>query len=790
MGSYLKIALRLFRRDVLYSLINITGLAIGIASCVICYLHIDYELSYDTQHSKKDRIYRLITGDIESKDYWVMMAPPIPPELKNRIPEVEDFVRIGRLSWDPKALVKYGEKSFFEDRFLLADPSFFRIFDFNLIHDSRESVLSDINSAVITRSNAEKYFGDENPIGKTIDVDNKYQFMITGVIEDPPFNSHLEFDFLISFENISRIYGEGAPFSWGSYNYYAFLLLSDKAEMPAVSEKIAAISVELESGRNISFESLVLEPLTDIHFQDNRGNQKASYNIIYLYIFIAIALAVLLIASINFINLTTARSERRIREVGLRKTVGALRRQLIFQFVTEAVIITLFAMLIANLIITLFLPQVNYVLESQINMKYDDPVFMLVLTGIVLIIGILSGSYIAFYISSFRPYEVLKGLIKVNKRDVSLRKVLLVFQFTVSTLLIICSIIILRQLKYVHEMDIGLDQEHVVNISVFGEEAQGKISLFKDEIRQSPLILSAAASSFVPGRPNFHQTVWWEGQQNSSSMFIIPVDKDFVETMRIELSEGEIEKLKMLQDSSVAYILNESAREFMGVETAEGILFSGFGQRLKRPVMAVVEDFNYSSLHHEIAPVVLAVGNRMSHDQVSVRIAPGQIKDALIFLELTFKEVMPSVPFEFEFMDENFEELYASENKAGKIIGFLTILSVVIALFGIYALGAFAIQERTREIAIRKVNGISGRKLILILTRQFLILMLIGNIIAWPFAWKLMKDWLQNFTYRISLGAEIFILATLLTLLTVFLVVSIKAIQATRLNPADSLRYE
>ncbi len=788
-SNYFKIAIRLFRRDLLYSLINIAGLAIGIASCVICYLHIDYELSYDKFHSKKERIYRLILGETGSEDYWVMMSAPVPPALQERIPEIEDFTRIGRISWNPKALVTYGDKSFFEDRFLLADPSFFRIFDFNLITGNHETVLTDINSAVITRSNAKKYFGDANPIGKTILVDGKYEFMISGIVEDAPFNSHMEFDFLVSFENISRIYGENAPYSWGSFNYYAFLLLSEQADFSEVSEKIASISIELPD-RTFTFDDIFIQALGDIHFQSNRGNQKPSYNKTYIYIFIAIALAVLLIASINFINLTTARSEKRIREVGMRKTNGATRIQLISQFITESIITSLLAVLLANLIIVMFLPRINYILESQIEVDYSNPVFLLVLFSIAVITGMLSGSYIAFYVTGFRPYNVLKGSIRVNKRDINLRKALLVFQFTVSTLLIICSLIILRQLRYVHEMDIGLDKEHVINVSVFGKEAQEKIGLFKDEITESPLIISAAASSFIPGRPNFHQTVWWEGQSNSTSMFLIPVDKDFVATMKIELSEGNMERLKVLPDSTLEYILNESARELMGVKTATGIMFSPYGGSRKKPVFAVVRDFNYRSLHHNIDPLVLVVKNRSGHDQVSVRIAPGQIREALSFLEEKFREVMPSIPFEFNFMDERFDQLYAAENKAGKIIGFLTILSVAIALFGIYALGAFAIQERTREIAIRKVNGISGWKLFAILTRQFLFLMLTGNIIAWPFVWKLMKDWLRNFSYRVSLGADIFILATFLTLLTVFLIVSIKAIQATRLNPAESLRYE
>lgn len=788
--NYLKTGLRHFGKDWFYSILNILGLAIGIASCVICYLHIDFELSYDQFHGKKDRIFRLVTGDIQQDDYWVRMAAPILPVIKEQFPEVEEYVRIANLSWDPKDIVKYEDKAFNEDHFLLVDPSFFTIFDYDLVSGSAESVLSDIYSVVITESNARRLFGEEDPIGKVILVDGEYDFEITGVVADPPFNSHFEYDYLISFENLDRIYGEGSSRSWGAYNYFAYLLLKENVNPSDLEMKIKEINLEVRSGMTVSFGSLLLQPITDIHFQSNRGNQKPAYDIRYLYIFLAIALAVLIIASINFINLTTARSEKRIKEVGLRKTVGAYRTQLIKQFISESLVVSLVALLIANLLLLFLLPSINRILENNIVIDYSNPFFLLILFGITMVIGIVSGSYIAFYVTSFKPYTVLKGVIKVSRKDINLRKILLIFQFAISSLLIISSLVIMKQLKYIQTSDLGLDKEHVINISVYGKAVSDKINLFKAEVKKFPHVISASASSFIPGFANFHQSVYYEGQLDPLSMYVIPVDKDFIETMKIDLIEGNLDRLRNIPDSSNVYILNESALRSIGWDKADGKWFNVFFRDEMPPVAGVVKNFNFRSLHHEMAPLVLAVTNRFSHDQISIRIAPGNFTETISFLESKFREIMPGIPFEYHFLDDRFDQLYAAETRAAKIISFLTIISIAIALFGIYSLGSFAIQERTKEIAIRKVFGIPGNNLLVLLTKNFLLLMLFGNLIAWPFAWWIMKNWLQNFTYKASLNPSIFLIATLLSLVIVFLVTSIKAAQAARVNPAIALKYE
>lgn len=788
--NYIKSAIRYFGRDKLYSTINILGLALGIASCIICYLHINYELSYDQFHSKKDQIYRVVKGDLKTNKYWAGMAAPVPPKLKQEFPEIKEYARIGKFSWDPKTMIQYNNQSFYEDHFLLVDPAFFKIFDFEFIEGNPETALSSVNSVVITESNAKKYFGNQNPIGKVINADNKFDYQVTGVVEDTPFNSHLDFDFLISFENLSTLYGKWALESWSAFNYYAYIQTDKGINIDHLKQKIRSYKFILNDDQETSFECIDLQPLSDIHFQQNRGNQKPAYDLNYIYIFIAIAIAVLIIASINFINLTTAKSQQRIKETGVRKTIGASRFQLITQYITESIITTFFALIIALLLLHLLIPTINQILENRISIDYSNPIFLMVLIGITIFIGILSGSYIAIYVTSFSPVKVLKGKIKVNSGDINFRKALLVFQFGISSLLIICSTIIIKQLSMIHNQDIGLKKEHVLNIAVYGKAAQDKVDLFKQEITKLPDVLSASASSFVPGFPNYNQTVWWEGQDESESMYLIPCDKNFINTMNLELIEGDMSEIKRLPEGNYTYVLNQAAVEKIGWDNAYMKQFSAYGKDNAKTIAGVVKDFNYRSLHFGIEPLALIIKNGTGHDQISIRIAEGKYKTAIPAIKENFNDIMPNAPFEYNFMDDQFDQLYKSELRAGKIISFLTIISILIALFGVYGLASFAIKERTKEIAIRKVFGISRQRLVGLLTKDLILLLIIGNLIAWPAAWYLMKNWLENFSYKTPIHLGIFVTATIIVLAIVFITIGLKALRSAKVNIASELRYE
>jgi putative ABC transport system permease protein len=653
-----------------------------------------------------------------------------------------------------------------------------------------ETALAQTDGVVLTRSHARKYFGNVDPLGKTIEINDKYLFKVTGVIEDPPVNSHLDYSFLASFENLSTVYGQNAPLSWGSFNYFAYLKLNPKTDLDELRSKIQSYSFQASEEREVSFEGIDLQQIRDIHFMSNRGNLKPSYSMIYIYIFWALSIALIIIASINYINLSTAQSEKRIREIALRKTHGANRMQIIRQLMAETMIFAFVALGLAMLIIKLLSPLILRLLNHRIDITYSDPVSLVVLLGITFFIGITSGIYISLFISGFRPALILKGNINIHSRDVNIRKALLFIQFVVVSILIISSLTIYKQLRYIQTAELGLDQEHVVDILIFNEEARENMQFYKSEIVKSPLVVSAAGSAFKPGEANFNQTVRWEGQEESMSMFLIPADKDFISTMGLTLLEGDLAQIEALSDSSYTWILNESAREIIGWEQAYGKTFTAFGSdNSYRPISGVVSDFNFMSLHHQVAPLVLVVGNAFGMDRISVRIQGENITEAITFLESEFKEKFPDVPFEYNFLDESIEELYKNEIWTGKIIGLITVIIIGISVFGLFGLLSFSLRERTREIAIRKVHGISLAGLAILLTRNYLLLVLFSIMLSIPVAWFLMDRWLQNFSYRVHVTADIIAI----NLFSIFFLVFISVIQSTlaaaRANPAEAIKY-
>ncbi len=784
-------ALRYFWRDKLYSAIGIIGLSIGMASCLICYLHVRFEKSYDQYHPDKERIFRLVKGDPQEGEFFAGMAAPVPVLLKREFPEVEEYARLADFSWDPKAWVKYQDKSFYEEYFMLADPAFFDLFNYRFIHGDKTTALDAPGKVVLTEQMAHKYFGYRNPVGEALKVDSKYDFTVSAVVENPPANSHLTFNFLVPFENLDRVYFKGASQQWQAFNYAAYLRLTEQANQEVLQQKISSYKLTLDKEREITLEdNVVLQKLTDIHFQHSRGNQKAAYDKKYIYIFIAAAIAVLLIAAINYITLSTARSQIRIRETGVRKSMGANRSQLIVQYITESVLTALFALVVSLLLLHAALPKLNQLLESQMQIPYGDPLFLIALGIVALVIGILSGLYIAIYITSFSPVKALKGKIRVNTGGLGFRKVLLVMQFAVSSALIISAFVILKQMHLVTTKDIGLRKEKVITVSVFGEEGQSKIPLFKKEVAKIPGVKSVAASSFIPGRANYNQTVWWEGQEKPVSLFLIPCDQDFIETLGIEIIEGDMEAIRNNTNDNYCYVLNESARDFIGWDQAYRKLFSAYGEDNAKMVSAVVKDFNYQSLHHGIEPLAFVVSSKRLNDRVVIQLESKNFQAMLGEIRGAFQETIPGLPFEYSFMEDNFANLYKTEAKAGKIISFLGIISVLIALFGVFGLASFSIKERTKEIAIRKVMGINASELVQLLSRDLLLLILPGILLAWPVSWYLMTKWLENFSYKTSLGISVFVGTGFAVLIVVLLTISTKALNAARMNPAEELRYE
>ncbi len=790
--NYFKTSIRSLLKNKFFFTLNVLGLSIGIAACLLCYLHIKYELSYDRYNPNADDIYRVVTGDVDTGQGWVMVSAPMPPNIQSRVPEVEAFTRLTGFTRDPKVTVEYNRNIFSEGKFFMADPEILTMFDFQMVRGDRNTVLSDMNSVIISQSMAEKYFGGNDPIGEQLNVDSRLDFTITGVFEDVPHNSHFHMDFLISFQNLERVKsGSSLTSNWGQFNYYAYLQLAKGSDQAEVQAKIQDISLNIGSNRNFEMSSIGIQKMTDIHFVDNRGNMKPSYNFKYIYIYTAIAVAILFISFINFVNLSIAASTKRIKEVGVRKVVGAIRSQLVTQFVTESLLVAFFALGAALLLSQfLFIPAVNELMESQVAFDFSDPMLLTILVGLLLLISLSSGSYIAFFVVSFQPIAALKGAMKAGGKGRGLKNALLGLQFLISTILIVSSVFIYQQLLFMKDKDLGLDKDRVLNVALNNADAQSKSSLLKAEIAQISGVRSISASSFLPGGANGNHGIDYEGRTEDQSMFIIYIDEDFIETVGLELIEGDLEQISdPSSEKSVRYILNESALKMIGWETALGKSFTAFGSRNMLPVDGVVKDYNFRSLHHQVAPCVLAIVKNRKQNQLNIKIS-GDLAGTLAQIETAFYKVLPEMEFEYGFMDEQFDRLYKAENRTSKIVGALTVVAIVLAVLGLYALLTYAIQERTKELAIRKVLGIKLQGTLFLLSNNYVRIMIVTNIMAIPITFYMLDGWLGNFSYRINLSPLTFALIIVLSFGFIFAIAGLKTFQTGRINPTEALRNE
>lgn len=792
--NYLLIAYRNLKKQKSYFVINVFGLSIGIASCLLCYMHIKHEMSYDQFHTQSDNIYRVVTGDMTDRNGgWVKVSAPMTPRLQEDIPEIVDYVRFTKITYNPKITVKYEDKIFNEERFYMADASVFAVFDFPLVLGQKENVLRDKNNVVLSESMTKKYFGAENPIGKTVRVNGQFDFVVSGVFEDLPNNTHLEFDFLTSFENLERIFPTtNLTGNWGQFNYFSYVLTNGQSSQEAINSKISSIDISLENNDQFKLENIGLQRLSDIHFQDNRGNIKQAYDVKYLYIYSAIAFGILMISFINFVNLSTAGSTRRVKEVGVRKVIGASKPELVIQFIAESMLISASSIILSLLLIYfVLLPNANSVLNTNIPFNLLDLGLIGILLLLLVVIGIASGAYIAFFVTSFQPVNALKGNVKLNSKGLGLKNVLIGIQFVISILLILGSIFIYQQLDFLRTKDIGLNKDQVFNISLYDKESKAKAQILKREFKRIRGVENVSTSSFNPGRANWNQTVWWDGQFDPVSMFIHLIDEDFINTLGIKLTEGDIDFIESEKsDDRYKYVLNETAVDVIGWDKALGKKISAFGKNAKSPVLGVVEDFNFMSLHHRVEPSVLAIGKSFSPSQLLVKVNSTDLEKTIKEVEMKFKSIVSTAPFEFHFMDEQFEKLYIAEARTGKVVSFLTAIGILLAALGLYGLISFSVQERTREMAIRKILGMNMKNILTLLSSNYIKLLLISTVIAIPILIFLIDTWLDNFSYRIDLGFSVFIAAFVMVLFVILFTVGIKVVHVSRTNPINGLRYE
>lgn len=771
------------------SILNILALTIAIGACMVAYFHIRYELSFDQFHSNSDRIYRVVTGDPNTDEHWVKVSTPIPPKMKAELPEVESFARLTEFSYNDKVSVAYDVKVFNEPSVYLADTEIFNMFDFEILRGSPKLTKTGV---AISREVADKYFDKEDPIGKRLNIDGRMDFEVVAIYSNMPDNSHFDPDFIVSFENLEEVKpGTSLTGNWGQFNYFSYVMLQPGSDQKVVTTKLQNLVAEYGDNQTMKFERLNIQPLTDIHFQNNRGNIKASYDTKYLYIYGAIALAILIISFVNFMNLSVATSTRRIKEVGVRKVLGATKSQLTTQFVAESIVMSGIATFLAIGVTYYVLPIVNEFIGSASKFTLADGWLLIGLIALIAIIAMFSGIYIALYILSFNPIAAVKGLFKIGNKGRNFKASLLTIQFAVSCILILSSVFVYSQLNYIKGKDIGMQDDGVVTLKLFDENAQDKVELLIDELEKVSGVKNVSASRFTPGSTNWHQTVRWPDQDREISWNMISVDENFLETYGIELIEGSAQDVKNASGHQrVTYIINEAAVKEAGWETGFGKSISAFGKNGYYPVSAVAKNFNYKSLHNPVEPCILYISKNAKYSQVSIQFGGQNIASVMASIKEEFFKVMPNTPLEYEFADDQFAQLYEVEQQTGRLVGILTVIAVGLAMMGVYALLTFTIKERTREIAIRKVLGIKFNQTAALLSGDYLKLMILGNVIGLPVTWYMIDLWLQNFSYQINMSWTYLLIPPVLTLLLILAVIGLKTTQVENINPVESLRYE
>jgi putative ABC transport system permease protein len=800
--NYLIVAFRNLKRNKVYSFINVFGLAVGMACCIVIMLFVRDELSYDRFHENAGRIYRLtIKRTTPGQEFHhTITLWDMGPNLVNDFPEVVDDVRLTMHRW---FVVERGEKRFTTDP-VFADPNILNTFSFALLRGDKDMALKEPNSVVISEDLAKKFFAEEDPMGKLLtiyDTNSRYDLQITGIMKNIPYNSHLRFEFLAPLKHLETRKG----FDRSQRHHCVTYLLLDKNASPEELEKKFPDFIFKHYGERVaSGTKFILQPLTAIHLHsdldydeivEKKGDISASYSLS------AVALVIMLIACINFVNLSTARASRRSREVGMRKVVGAGKRQLFGQFLGEAIFLSFIALFLAVLVALFLLPFFNSLMGKHLTLNLGENLFLyLSLILLCLLVGFLSGFYPAIVLSSFRPAEVLRSdFRKTSLLGVFMRKGLVIFQFAVSLVFIIGTIIIFKQLNYVKNKDLGYDKDNIVVIPIFKDRALAqRPELIKRELSQHSNILKAVVTEGTPTYSGHPIKCLPEGftEDNPVEMNEIPVGENFFDFFGIKIIEGRDFSKEMATDADSAAIINQTAAKSLGWESPIGkqIKSTEFGSETNKTgsvtVIGVVKNFHSGSLHEKIKPSIFRFWPSR-YSEVYLRIRPENIKETIAFLEKKWRELPTHLIFYYHFLDDSLEiNFYGEDRKVSKIFTFSSILAVVLACLGLFGLASFSAERRTKEIGIRKVLGASVSNIAFHFAKDFSILTLIANVIACPAGYFVMNRWLQNFAYRIGISWWAFVAAFLFVFLITILTIGFQSIKAATLNPATTLRYE
>jgi putative ABC transport system permease protein len=751
------------------------------------------EMSFDNFHPNRSRIYRLVSGTPGSDQAWAGTPAQLAPELMENIPGIESFVRIDQ----KEAVIQYEDKIQNETGILLVDSNFFELFAYNLMKGNRKNVLRDINSIVLTESSATKYFAEEDPINKIVLL-NDVPYNISGIVEDPPYNSYHQFDFLIRFEKINEnMSSYNYMECWGCFNFETYLLVGNNTNPSDLQPKIRNFYVE-QGDEKREFKEMTLQPLKNIHFEVVRGNAQPEFPILYIYLYSSLALIVLILAIINNINLTVAIAPLRSREVGLKKILGANRNGLISNFVFEAFIATIIAFIIALTLTSLAMPLLNYLIGRPIVINYLDPTLLLIFSCLILFISLASGMYPAIVLSKYSPEHVIKGIF-YGRKKAHFRNILVTIQFVISISFIIGTLIFAKQLNYIRNKNLGYNKEQILNVRIFTNEIKDKseiesffsrIDALKNELGKLSFIKSASNNSFNPVTMNRRHGVVWEGMQEDDelSMFVLSGDKDMIPLLEMEMLDGKEKIMNFERSGTDAYILNEAALEVLNWDTYDGKFFSIFGEDRPGEVIGVCNDFHYRSLHHEIGPTVIILSEY--GQQISLKIQTSDLPHSIDEVNQVYAKIFPKSPFEFYFLDQEFDKLYKSEIRMARAVSYLTYISIIIACMGIFGLSSYMAVQRTKEIGIRKVMGSTVSQIIYILTYEVVKWVALAFVIAAPLTYYFISKWLDNFAYKTSLPWWIFILSAVIVMLIALITVMFQAVKAAIKNPTEALRYE
>ena len=782
--NFIKIALRNIKKHKGYSFINITGLAVGMTCCLLITIWVLDELSYDRFHENAQNLYRVEENqDYSGREYHVNVTPyPLAPVLKEEVPEIEEVTRYVGAGGK---LLRYQDEVYFENNIRAVDPSFLKMFAFPLIQGSEDSALESPYSIVISKEMNEKYFGAEDSLGKTISINNEYDFLVTGVLDTLPHNSILQFDFLIPYEFLKTT--NDTVESFGTNSIQTFVRLQDNVTEVQVNEKIREF---LKTRMPATNTTLILMPFPRIHLHAYFGWDRDPGAIQYVYIFSIIAMFVLIIACINFMNLSTARSANRAKEVGLRKVVGAQKHHLIRQFYGESVVYAFIALVFAIIFVSILLPVFSKLAGKELTWSVAGIGPLLIgLIVLTIFTGVIAGSYPALFLSTFQPVKVLRGGLKSGAASSTFRRLLVVVQFSLSILLIIGTTIVYKQLNYMKQKNLGWDKEQLLYVILRGDIGDSYETL-KAELTKDPRILGVSASSHLPTNIGSNSGgAGWDGKDPELNVLIgtSSVDFDYIETLKIEMAEGRSFSKEFPTDMTTSFIVNEEVVKIMDKESVVGERFNFQGRN--GTIVGVMKNFHFQSVRSTIEP--LAVSIFPEYFQVMlIRFAAGDLTASTEYLEDIWKRIVPNYPLEFTFLDERVDQMYRTEERIGTLLKYFAVLAVLIACLGLFGLASFTAEQRTKEIGIRKILGASAPKITIMLCKEFFILVLVSNAVAIPASYFLMRNWLQGYAFRTDLNGVVFLAAMAGALSIALITVSFQAVRAALANPADSLRYE